>query len=476
MPENFASLLEALNSEGRELARPVPAGAIEALGRGRRRRRVFSAAGSAILVCAVAAGVALGTGGAKDSPMPTRPVPTRPVPSVPSAASSAASASSASSASTPHPALPSKNRAGTSALLLASEAPQPALFQWKITRTAPALTADFTDPICDFVTSNSQEPKTHAQTAVEANYTSAYDSTTGSESVYHYSSAAAAEQDYDMLKPTTANCKRSIVVGTIADGFAWHDSAGGADLHRMIVLSGSDIAYWFYQSARSTTYDTSDDQAALQRMADRLDGGTPAPDPVTAPPPNTLPGSAWLDLSEIPFGTADLSHGWVQMGSQETGPGAAPSTRLCQDADYAILNGPDATIASRPYHGTPMSGPPLYPGSNYLYSSATQNIATFPSADRAAAAFQYARQATGQHGCTFENGAGQKDVRTIRVGTATADGFSLLITDTPGPSYAHVYYVVKGTHVTQLTVNFEKGDSATGGDAAVLAALAGHLP
>ncbi|ACU70981.1 hypothetical protein Caci_2062 [Catenulispora acidiphila DSM 44928] len=464
MPENFASLLEALNSEGRELARPVPAGAIEALGRGRRRRRVFSAAGSVILVCAVAAGVGLGTGGAKDSPTPTQPVSTRPAPSVPS------------SASTPHTALPSKNRTGTSALLLASEAPKPALYQWKITRTAPELTADFTDPICDFVPSNVQEPKTHAQSAVEADYTSAYDSTTAWESVYHYSSAAAAKQDYDILKPTTANCKRSIVVGTIADGFAWKDSADGADLHRMMVLSGSDIAYWFYQSAPGAVYDTSDDQAALQRMADRLDGGTPAPDPVTAPPSNTLPGSAWLGLSEIPFETADQSHGWLQMGSQETGPGAAPSSKLCQDADYAILNGPDAAIASRPYHGTPPGPPPLYQGSNYLYSSATQNIFTFPSADRAMAAFQYARQATGQQGCTFENGAGQKDVRTIKVGTATADGFSLLITDTPSPSYAHVYFVVKGTHVTQLTVTFEKGDTSTGGDAAVLAALAGHLP
>jgi hypothetical protein len=469
VPENFSSLLEALNNEGRELARPVPAGVIETLGRGRRRRHRFTAATSALAVCALAAGVALSTGGAKHAPVPTRPNPTTP------------SATSSASASTSHEAGDKKNRAGTSALMQASEAPQPNLYQWQVTdaQDRPLSLIEF--PLCDYGMtgpngSPQQPPKTLSPSQSLADYKSTTDSSTGTEVVYHFPSAAAAQHDYDVLKPNPAACKDAHVVVTVPNGFAWGDGGDSGNLHRMIVLSGTDIAYWFYQGGGSTTpYDTSDDKAALQRMADRLDGGTPVPD--TNPvPAGVLPGSAWLDASRIPFSTADKSHaGWFQMNGQQSGPGAAPATDLCASAAGGIVNGTDATDASRFYHGTPLTTP-VYPGSNYLYSSAGQDIFTFPSADRAKAAFAYAQQVTGKHSCQFKDSSGTQTSRTVKVGTTTASGFSLLLTDEPGPSYEHVYVVAKGVHVSTLMVNFEQGDTSTGGDAAILASMAAKLP
>ncbi|MEY9860154.1 hypothetical protein ABH935_005790 [Catenulispora sp. GAS73] len=468
MPENFSSLLEALNNEGRELARPVPAGVIEGLGRGRRRRNRFTAAGSALAVCALAAGVALSTGGAKHAPAPTRPNPT---PTAPSATASASAS---------HEAGGKKNRTGTSALMLASEPPQPNLYQWQVTDTRDRPISFIEFPLCDFDMTGpngapQQPPKTLSTSQSLADYKSTTDASTGTEVVYHFPSAAAAQHDYDLLKPNPATCKDAHVVATQPNGFAWGDGGDQGNLHRMIVLSGTDIAYWFYQGGGSTTpYDTSDDKAALQRMADRLDGGTPVPD--TNPmPAGVLPGSAWLDAKQIPFGTADKSHGWFQMNGQQSSPGAAPATDLCASADRGLVNGTDATDASRTYHGTPPTTP-VYPGSNYLYSGATQDIFTFPSAARAQSAFDHAHQVTGKTGCQFKDYSGSDTTRTITVGATTASGFSLLLTDKPGPSYEHVYIVVKGVHVSTLMVDFEQGDTSTGGDAAILAALAAHLP
>ncbi|MEZ0113507.1 hypothetical protein ABH920_007540 [Catenulispora sp. EB89] len=469
MPENFSSLLEALNDEGRELARPVPAGVIENLGRGRRRRHRFTAAGSALAVCALAAGVALGTGGAKHAPAPTRPNPT---PTAPSATASASAS---------HEAGGKKNRTGTSALMLASEPPQPNLYQWQVTDSQDRPVSFIEFPLCDFDMTGpngapQQPPKTLSTTQSLADYKSTTDASTGSEVVYHFPSAAAAQHDYDMLKPNPATCKDAHVVATQPNGFAWGDGGDQGNLHRMIVLSGTDIAYWFYQGGGSTTpYDASDDKAALQRMADRLDGGTPVPD--TNPmPAGVLPGSAWLDAKQIPFSTADKSQGgWFQMNGQQSGPGAAPATDLCASAMNGIVNGKDATDASRYYHGTPLNTP-VYAGSNYLYSSAEQDIFTFPSADRSKAAFAYAQQVTGKHSCEFKDGSGTQTSRTITVGTTTGSGFSLLLTDKPGPSYEHVYVVVKGAHVSTLWINFEQGDTSTGGDAAILATMAAKLP
>ena len=471
MPENFASLLEALHNEGRDRARPAPAGVIETLGRARRRRHRFTAAGSALAVCALAAGVALGVGGAKHTPTPAGPNPT-----APTAAPTATSASTS-----PQPAA-LKNRTGTSALMHASEPPQPNLFQWQVTDTHSGTISMFDFPVCDFdfvATSGfpQKPPKSLSTSQVSADFKSTYDASTGTEAIYHYSSTAAAQHDYDLIKPNPATCKDAHIVATVPNGFAWEDGGGSGKLHRMIVLSGTDIAYWFYQYGDSSgaPYDTSDDKAALQRMADRLDGGTPIPNQNPAPK-NALPGSAWLDASQIPFATADESHGgWFLMADQQSSPGAAPATDLCASATGGIVNGTDAITASRDYHGTPLNTP-VYPGSNYLYSGAIQDIVTFPSADQATAAFDYAQKVTATHSCQFKDYSGTQTSRTITVGTTTASGFSLLVTDKPGPSYDHVYFVVKGTHVSTLMIDFEHGDTSTGGDAAVLASMAAKLP
>ncbi|WP_194908551.1 hypothetical protein [Catenulispora rubra] len=468
MPENFSSLLEALNDEGRELARPVPAGVIETVGRGRRRRHRFTAAGSALAVCALAAGVALGTGGAGHAPAPTRPNPT-PTATAPSATASGS-----------HEAGGTKNRTGTSALMLASEPPQPNLYQWQVTSTQNRPVSFIEFPLCGYDMtgpngSPGQPPKTLSTSQSLAEYKSATDSSTGDEVVYRFPSAAAAQHDYDMLKPNPATCKDVHVDVTLPNGFAWGDGDDSGRLHRMIVLSGTDIAYWFHQLGNPPTpYDTSDDKAALQRMAARLDGGTPVPD--TNPlPAGVLPGSAWLDATQIPFGTADKSHGWYQMNGQQSAPGAAPTADLCASADRGIVNGTDATDASRIYHGTPTTTP-VYPGSTYLYSGANQDIFTFPSAARAQSAFDHAHQATGKTSCQFKDYAGTDTTRTVTVGTDTATGFSLLLTDKPGPTYTHMYFVVKGVHVSTLMVSFKQGDSSTGGDAAILASMAAKLP
>jgi hypothetical protein len=131
---------------------------------------------------------------------------------------------------------------------------------------------------------------------------------------------------------------------------------------------------------------------------------------------------------------------------------------------------------TRSYHGTP-STTPVYSGSNYLYSSADENILTFPDgAGEARMAFEWSKQVTGAHGCQFKDGSGAQVTRKTQVGAVTDSGFSVVATDTPGPSYVHLYCVIKGSHVAWLVISFEQGDPSTDGDAAILAALAKPLP
>jgi hypothetical protein len=182
-----------------------------------------------------------------------------------------------------------------------------------------------------------------------------------------------------------------------------------------------------------------------------------------------------LDTSQIPFAAADESRGWLSLGSQPPGPGADVTTDLCAAAENDLAAERDATVTSHAFHGTP-TNTPVYAGSNYLYSSADQSIATFPTADRAAAGFDHAKQVTGEHGCTFTDTAGRKVTRTIKAGAVSATGFSIQIDDSQGPSHDHVYYVLKGNHVSRLFVNFERSDGATADDAAVLAAIEARLP
>jgi hypothetical protein len=467
VPENFSSLLEALDSEGRTLARPAPAAVIETVARGRRRRHRFTAATSVVAVCAVAVGAVLGFGGSQSHPAPITPAPSPP------------SVSGSVSASAAHGNPVMKNRTGADGLLLASEAPQPALFQWTRDVFVPEKSsAPYTTPLCGLEMSG-QPKNSHAQSSLTASYQATNDGSSAEETIYHYSSAAAARQDFDVLKPDSATCPTVRQVAAITDGFAWQDMIQGqSSLHRMVVLSGTDIAYWFYDYAGGTApYDTSGDQAALQRMADRLDGGTPVPDPVTTAPPGTLPASAWLDVKQIPFATADESQGWVPMGIQQEAASGPAATNLCE----AVTDGGDfvgatgATILTRAFHGSPPHTP-VYSGSNYLYSSANQNIVSFPNGPaQAQAAFQAAEQVTTQHSCQFKDGSGPTS-RIIKVGKQTASAFSIVASDTPGPGYEHLYCVVKGSNVAWMMISFEHGDASTAGDAAVLDAMAQRLP
>ena len=463
MPETFASLLEALDAEGRELARPVPAAVIETRARGRRRRRRFTAATSAVAVCAIAAGVALGAGGTKSDQRPIAP------------ASSPRSASSSASSSAPSVA--SQNRVGADALMQLSEPPLPGILHWTLTSTKQvSARPDFGVPSCGTGDSAHARPKSLAKT-IELGQYSASDGTSAEELIYHYDSAADARQDFAALQPDSAACPSDHVVGKMPDGFAWEDVAQGqASTHKMVVLSGTAIAYWFHVTG-SMSYDTSDDQAALMRMALRLNGGTPAPDP--APSANALPDSAWLAASQIPFATADLSHGWVPFGGQQQAPGSAPVADLCAaitDGDGFVGGGSGTVIMTRSYHGSPPNAP-VYPGSNYLYSGADEHIVTFPGGpEQARSAFDAAKKITVARGCQFKDGSGEQTTRTIKVGTVTDAEFSILATDMPGPSYDHLYCVVKGSHVAWMMIDFEKGDTSTGGDAAILAAMAARLP
>jgi hypothetical protein len=463
VPENFSSLLEVLAAEGRGLARPAAAGVIETYGRARRRRRrQLAAATSGLAVCAVATVVAVGFGGTRS----TKPAPVVPGP-VP----------------TSQPSTISKINQDTTRFLLGSEAPDPGAYQWRLGAVRSDHATDTLYPICLSGAGGQAPQATHSQSEDLAEYSSDKSSSKAYESIFHYGSAAAARQDYNLLKPDPTKssglekCTYGDTTGSVTDGFAWaQGSSSQTSEHFLVVLSGNDIAFWRYQSqGGGITYDTSDDQAALQRMADRLNGRVPVAEPSTPPLSTALPDSAWLSPTQIPFGTADKSHGWFQMPNQQPTHGDDPEKDLCASVYGGIVNSKEATVAVRAYHGTP-TDVPVYAGSNYLYSGANQDIATFPTADKAKTAFEYAKQVTKQVSCQFKDGSGEQTARTLKVGAVTDSGFSVLADDNSGSSYMHVYFVLKGTHVATLEVDFEKGDTSTSGDAAVLAAMAARLP
>ncbi|NUR27235.1 MAG: hypothetical protein HOV83_15540 [Catenulispora sp.] len=460
MPEDFSSLLEALAAEGRGLARPVPVSVIETGGRARRRRRrQFTAVTSGLAACAVAAGVAVGFGSSGGGAVPVGPAPT-------------------SSSQQP------PTSTDTSHFLRSDEAPNPGAFQWKsgvaFYSSGPGMGLQF--GLCGSQFSL-VSPKLHSTGASMAQFTTPNGSGNAYESIFYYASAEAASADYAMLKPDPSRCsgdETGHMTGTVPNGFAWvqQRSAGGqAADHALVVRSGDRIAYWAYQEygASSVGYDTGDDQLALQRMADRLDGRTPVPARNTTPPANAVLDAAWLDPAQIPFATADKSHGWYQMALQPPEPGSATSpTDLCGAAGHDVASTKEAMVAVHSFHGTP-SEIPVNPVTNYLYSGASQEIVTFPSAESAAAGFARARGVMAQHSCTFSVGS-HKETRAVTVGVVSASGFSIQIDDTPGPSHQHVYYVLKGTRVSELFVYFEQGDNTTAGDAAVLAAMEARLP
>jgi len=477
VPENFASLLEALNDEGRMLARTAPAGVIESLGKARRRRHRFTAATSAVAVCALAAGVAFGVGGGAGS---------RQRPITPGATPSTSSSATPSPSLSAHSTVTTENRTGLDALMKPTELAQPARFQWNqgSTQNRPTPNGDAV-PRCGFIPSDANTVKIPSQGETISQYLAGSDESTANEMIYHYDSPAAARAGYDALKPDQTTCPGIHVTGTVTDGVVWEDAVSGTtSLQKMAVLSRSDVAYFFYVwQGQSTPWDSSDDQAALQRMADRLDGGQPVPDPVTAPPAGAIPASAWLDPSQIPFATADQSHGWVPLGGQQQSTSGSPSAFLCKSVtdgeDFVAL--PNAVVATRSYHGSP-STTPVYPGSNYLYSGADEHIVSFDSSGTdaptaARTAFVWSRQILVDHGCQFKDGSGAQVTRKIKIATQTDTEFSLLATDTPGTtSYTHLYCVIKGSHVAWMTIGFEQGDTSTAGDAAILASMAARLP
>jgi hypothetical protein len=474
VPENFASLLQALNDEGRTLSRPAPAGVIESLGKARRRRHRFTAATSAVAVCALAAGVALSAGGGTAG----HQTPITPATVTPSASPST------------HKAVTTANRTGLDALMQPSELPQPALFVWSQgrTRNDPTPNGASIFPPCGLNPADLKNMmKVHSQGETSSDYTAGSDESTADEEIFHYGSPVAARADYDRIKPDMTTCPSVEVVGAITDGAAWQDTASATtSVHKMVVLSGSDIAYFSYiYQGRSTPYDTSDDKAALQRMADRLDGGQPVPDPVVAPPANAIAASAWLDPSQIPFATADQSHGWVPFGGQQETTSSHPSGNQCESvtegADFVARQ--NAVITTRSYHGSP-STTPVYPGSNYLYSSADEHIISFdgPPSDAPAVArtsFGWSKQILMSHGCQFTDGSGARVTRKIKITTPdVTTSLALLATDTTasGTSYEHLYCVVKGSHVAWMVIGFEHGDTSTDGDSAILASMAARLP
>lgn len=463
MPEDFSSLLEALAAEGRSLARPVPASVIENGGRARRRRRrQFTAVTSGLAACAVAAGVAVGFGPSGGGSAPVGP---------------------GTSSTSPQ----SPNSPDTDQFLQNDEAPNPGAFRWRKSEVAffnsgQGMGLEF--GLCGSQSSGIL-PKLHATGANVAQFTAPAGSGSAFESIFYYASDEAAAADYAMLKPDPSKCsggETGHVTGTVPNGFAWvqqRSGGGQAAEHALVVRSGDRIAYWRYQElkANSIAYDTDDDQLALQRMADRLGGRTPVPARNTDPPSTLVPDEAWLDPAQIPFAAADESRGWYQMGIQPPVRGGELPADLCTSADHDLASVDTALVANHMLHGTP-NRTPLDSKSGYLYSSAFQDIATFPSAQHAATAFTYAKGLMSQHGCTFTDSGSHKVTRTIKVGAVSpsGSGFSIQIDDTPGPSHEHVYYVVKGNRVSMLFVGFKQGDNTTAGDAAVLAAMEARLP
>lgn len=475
MPENFGSILESLAAEGREKARPKPPAEVAALGRARqRRRRGLTAAVSTLAVGAVAVVVTVGVGGSGGR-APVTP---------------GSSATSGPEVEPPQWYPTTSNR-----LLKADELPDPGAFQWRsdpVIHEPYAMKQGDMDMCIWGGTGLSGSPPLSYRSR---DYTTYESGTAGSQAfgaVMDYASAAAAEHDYARLAPDLSRCNPDTTgrkTATIKNGYAWVQNAKevGVDAssnsagHAMVYLSGKSIAVWYVQeSGNGPGYDTSDDQPALQRMADRLDGKTPVPPTNTALPPDTMVDANFIATVQIPFKTADRSlAGWVILGrNPSTGLHNVPPSDLCAFGAKDIVSEAGAVAsAGQDYHGTPQNTPD-YPGTDYLYSSAEETIRTYKDASTAQGVFTAARHVTDLIGCTFKDElqGGKLVSRAIGVGTVTATGFSFQATDNPGPSYEHVYVVVKGKNVAELSIDFLQGDNSMAGDAAVLDALAARLP
>jgi hypothetical protein len=461
MPENFSSILTALSDEARERAHTLPAAVVGELGRaGQRRRRWRTAAFSTAAVLAVAIGGAVAL------------APARGDRSVAPAISTGPLTSDHPTPGHPTPGHPTPPAVDAKPFMLGTDLPNPGTFQWKRDGVFDGAGGALGFGSCGRF---GPGDTLNAKSATAAQYKSFVSNENAFETIYQYDSAAAAVQDYNGLIPTTCGTQS----GHITDGFAWHGTGGAAD-HVMVVRAGSSIALFHYIGSGPAVYDPSDDQLALQRMADRLNGRTPVPAKNTAPPPGMIPDSAWLDPAQIPFATADKSvNGWVAMSPipQQTDDPAPDD--LCSAGG---LVGGGATVEGRMYHGSPTTVPA--DSRNILYSSAGEQIETFsgPSAAQAAqaaqaaeAAFERAKPVMTLHGCSFKDASGDQVKRTITAGAVTATGFSIVEDDTP-TWHTHVYVVVKGDHVATLTVSFEKAGGATADDASVLNAIAARLP
>lgn len=457
MPENFASILEALAAEGRAAARPKAAASIAALGRSRRRRRSLTMAFSAAAVCAVAVGVVLGGSGTKPVALPAVRQ-TMPIPAPPSA-----------------PSLDDTHR-----FLKPDEVSNPGAFQWQIhgpfsVPVRPIKTVSFCGK-----DGTVGAPVLHASTEAVAEYDSSTSGLNSIEYVFSYASESAAAQDFSQFVPDWSACaatsRSGHLTAGVPGGIAWVESRY-VSLHFMAVQVGNRLAFWSYTDGQGPAYDQAGDQAALQRMADRLAGRTPVPATDTSAPPGTVPASVALDASQIPFKTADQSaDGWVPMSPLPPSQGTAPPTDLCSGGPGGLVDGVGSMANQFMWHGSPKNTP-VYQGSTYLYSSAQETVHTFPTASAALSAFTYAKGVQALNGCTFKdaNNGGQLVSRTLRAGTATASAFSEQVDDKPS-SHAHLYVVVKGTRVAELVVMFLQGDNTTAGDAAVLEAMAARLP
>lgn len=64
---------------------------------------------------------------------------------------------------------------------------------------------------------------------------------------------------------------------------------------------------------------------------------------------------------------ADFSAGPCNRSDVTTGTGSVRSADVCSAGIVGHAGAGDSTEQSTTWHGTPTSGPPLYPGTNYLY-------------------------------------------------------------------------------------------------------------
>lgn len=469
MPENLAALLTELVDENSRRALPRPVASVAARGRQRQRYQRLTALTSSVVVCAVAAGAgmtlsgtAAGTGPASHVTPPittTTPPPNGTVPSAPA-----------------------------NMFLADTELPDSNAFQWSLAPAAGASDNTLPFPICGTGSASGPVTSLHAKKAQTSQYWSANTTTDGSETIYQYSSAAAARSDYTSLVPDPALCAKHPLPGAtkgsltgqqtaaITDGFAWVQTGsipGGPvqqqTQHAMVALSGTTIAFFAYSEdhlAGGPKYDTAGDAKALQTMATRLANPNSIPGPAVPPPPT----SAFLDASRVPFPpTVGSGRGWVQLPLQPASAGKAAPATLCGNDFTNFVGGVNSTGAAHNF--TTHAGT-----SGEAIANAAETIHAFPSAAAAAAAFSQAQKLIPSAGChTTINGSTYN--YSVSKGATTANGFSVRIGNDPDED-TREYIVVKGTNVAQLNIQYFNNmkSDAPSDDQQVLAALAAPLP